>query len=124
MTRQSAALTENAKIDPTARVRELNDGLRRDLFNPALGTLIFTAGVAALMDSDRFALLDEVRCFEDFSENNDPYHEHDFGAVDFKGDKYFWKIDYYDKSNRFHSPDNSNPSLTNRVLTIMQASEY
>lgn len=77
-----------------------------------------------LMDSDRFALLDEVRYFEDFSESNDSHKEHDFGAMDFKGDRYFWKIDYYDKSNRFHSPDNSNPSLTNRVLTIMQASEY
>jgi hypothetical protein len=108
----------------TARTRELNDIFRRDLLNPAHGDLFFTPAVAALRDDDRFALLDEVRCFEDFSENNDSYPEHDFGAVDFKGARYFWKIDYYDKTMRGHSPDKTNTSLTRRVLIIMRADEY
>jgi hypothetical protein len=92
-TAQTKALMRIVKNDQIARVRELNDAMRRDLFNPTLGTLIFTPYVAALMDSDRFALLDEVRCFEDFGENNDPYHEHDFGKVSLHGENYFWKID-------------------------------
>jgi hypothetical protein len=127
MTRQSAALTvkaENYTADPNARVRELNDAFRRDIFNRHLGTLMITAGVAALKDGDRFALVREVQCFEDFNENNDPYSEHEFGAIDFKDERYFFKIDYYDKNNRFHSPDKASPELTNRVLTIMQADEY
>jgi hypothetical protein len=127
MTTQTAALTAKARnyiADPTARVRELNDNFRRDIFNRNLGTLIITAGVAAMKDEDRFALVREVQCFEDFNEGNDPYGEHEFGAIDFHKEKYFFKIDYYDKNNRFHSKNKASSLLTNRVLTIMQACEY
>jgi len=110
---------------PRNIVRELNDNLRWNLFAPTLhGKVVFTAGVAALRDDDRFALLDEVRCFEDFTPGNDPYGEHDFGALNFRGWRYFWKIDYYDNDMAAHSPDKSNPELTRRVLTIMRADEY
>ena len=34
--------------------------------------------------------------FDDFNEGNDPYQEHDFGSVEYDGDKWLWKIDYYD----------------------------
>ncbi|MDD4556476.1 MAG: DUF3768 domain-containing protein [Alphaproteobacteria bacterium] len=124
---QTAALTANVKnnaVGSTTRVRELNDTFRRDIFNINLGTLFFTPGVAALKDGDRFALITEVQCFEDFNENNDPWQEHDFGRIDFQGERYFFKIDYYDKAMQFHSPDKSDHTLTNRVLTIMHASEY
>ncbi len=128
MYRETAALTQNTKnnpADPTLRVRELNDNLRRNIFtSQPHGEIILTAGTAALNDFDRFNLLTEVQCFEDFTEDNDPYQEHDFGAIDFKGEKYFWKIDYYDRNKEFHSPDKSDPNLTCRVLTIMQACEY
>lgn len=127
MYRETAALTASAKNNAeiiNARVRELNDNFRRDIFNPSLGELFLTAGVGALKDGDRFALIQEVQCFEDFDEGNDPYGEHDFGRIDFKGEKYFFKIDYYDRNKEFHSPDKSNPDLTTRVLTIMHASEY
>ena len=128
MYRETAALTRNTKnnpADPTLRVRELNDNLRRNIFtSQPHGEIILTAGTAALKDSDRFNLLTEVQCFEDFTEDNDPYQEHDFGAIDFKGEKYFWKIDYYDRAKEFHSPDKADPNLTCRVLTIMQACEY
>jgi hypothetical protein len=109
----------------TAQIRNLNDELRRNIFTaPALGEVVFTAGVAALRDYDRFALLDEVRCFEDFTPDNDPYGEHDFGCIDFRGERYFWKIDYYDTPMMAHSLDKSDPQLTRRVLTIMRADEY
>jgi hypothetical protein len=35
-----------------------------------------------------------------------------------------WKIDYYDRSRRYHSPDPADPKLTVRVLTVMRADEY
>lgn len=111
--------------EPRNIVRELNDNLRRNLFTPTLhGEVILTAGVAALRDDDRFALLDEVRYFEDFTPDNDPYGEHDFGRIDFRGERYFWKIDYYDNDLTAHSPDKSDLALTRRVLTIMRADEY
>lgn len=103
----------------------LNDTMRRDIFNPtALGEVILTASVGALSDTERFALIDEVRCFEDFTDDNDPYGEHDFGAINFKGERYFWKIDYYDTNLEFHSPNPANKKLTRRVLTIMRSDEY
>ena len=108
----------------TARVRALNDALRRNLFTPTQNKVYYTAGVSALKDDDRFALLSEVQCFEDFNESNDPYGEHDFGAVKFHGEKYLFKIDYYDNNLEYHSPDKSDPKQTCRVLTIMRADEY
>jgi integrase len=119
------AFSETAPLSATNKIRALNDFVRRNIFAPhALGEVVLTAGVSVLNDSDRFSLVDEVRCFEDFNEGNDPYGEHDFGAVNFKGERYFFKLDYYDDALRARSPDPANPFLTRRVLTIMRADEY
>ena len=60
----------------------------------------------------------------DFTEDNDPYGEHDFGSFDYKGNKIFFKIDYYDLNYEFMSKNPANPDITNRVLSIMLAEEY
>jgi hypothetical protein len=65
-----------------------------------------------------------VRTFADFSPDNDPHGEHDFGAIEQDGVRYFWKIDAYDRWMQFGSPDPADPSVTTRVLTIMRADEY
>ncbi len=66
--------------------------------------------------------MNSVRTFSSFTEDNDPYGEHDFGSLAWYGQKVFWKIDYYDQSLAAWcdplSPD------CNRVLTIMRADEY
>ena len=108
----------------TAKVRELNDTFRKNMLNGDLGTLVLSLGVSALDDRDKLVLIGKVYIFDDFNEGNDPYGEHNFGKIDFKGISYYWKIDYYDKSMEYHSPDKSDPSVTNRVLTIMQTDEY
>jgi hypothetical protein len=56
--------------------------------------------------------------------DNDPHHEHDFGAIDLHGEKWFWKFDYYSSDMRHGSDDPSDVNRTRRVLTIMAASEY
>jgi hypothetical protein len=92
----NTAQTLARAVAPRNIIRELNDNLRWNIFNPTLhGEVIFTAGVAALRDDDRFALVDEGRCCEAFMPYNDPYGEHDFGRIDFHDERYFWKIDYY-----------------------------
>ena len=55
---------------------------------------------------------------------NDPHEEHDFGAFDADGQRVFFKIDYFDESLTYHSPDPADPSVTKRVITIMLAEEY
>ena len=36
----------------------------------------------------------------------------------------FFKIDYYDRALSGHSPDPADPAVTQRVITIMLATEY
>lgn len=125
-TTQTKALTDKAINIQTEQIRKLNDNLRRNIFDPLCpqGSIFLTAAVSALKHEDQIELLKEVCCFEDFNEDNDPYGEHDFGAIDFKGEKYFFKIDYYDRNYQGHTQDASDPKLTNRVMTIMRADEY
>ena len=47
-----------------------------------------------------------------------------FFSIDYKGNKIFAKIDYYDLNNQYMSENPANPDITNRVLTIMLAEEY
>ena len=103
------------------RIRTLNDDFRRTFVG---GLVVITAGVEALPADERKSLLAKVRAFDAFSEDNDPHREHDFGAVDEGGVRYFWKIDYYDRATEFGSPDPADPAVTTRVLTIMRADEY
>ncbi|HUB63143.1 MAG TPA: DUF3768 domain-containing protein [Methylocella sp.] len=49
---------------------------------------------------------------------------HDFGSFELAGQRFFWKIDCYDKSLEFGSVDPADPENTTRVLTIMLAEEY
>ncbi len=46
-----------------------------------------------------------VATFSDFTEENDPHGEHDFGSFEVAGRKFFWKIDYYDAAMEFGSED-------------------
>jgi hypothetical protein len=62
--------------------------------------------------------------FDDFCHANDPHHEHDFGSFDADEHTIFFKIDCYDKALSMHSPDPSDPSVTERVITIMLSEEY
>jgi hypothetical protein len=103
------------------RIRHLNDAFRRSFSG---GKVMMTAGVAALPDSAREVVLEEVRKFAAFSGDNDPHGEHDFGSFEVDGRKVFWKIDYYDAAMEFGSEDPADPLKTTRLLTIMLASEY
>lgn len=78
----------------------------------------------ALPEEEQFQIFNLVRTFNDFSEDNDPYGEHDFGAFDFKDNRILWKIDYYDKNLEQGSEDPADPIQTTRVMTVMMGYEY
>ncbi len=100
----------------------LNDLLRETFLT---GRVILTEGIYDLPEHDREEIVSRVRQFSDFTEDNDPHDEHDFGAFNLDGvGRIFWKIDYFDVDCHGSSPDPANPELTNRVLTIMFAEEY
>jgi len=105
----------------TKAIRALNDELRQ---NFATGTAVMTAGVAALGAEAVARIVKTIAVYDDFCHANDPYEEHDFGSFEVDRHTIFFKIDYYDKSRSYHSPDPSDPSLTERVITIMLAEEY
>jgi hypothetical protein len=105
----------------TDRIRLLNDQLRRNLIG---GTAVMTPGVAALGPEAVARIIKTIEVYDDFCQANDPHEEHDFGAFDADGKRIFFKIDYYDPTMSVHSPDPSDPSVTQRVITIMLAGEY
>src|SRR6516164_682555 len=108
-------------VSTTDRIRALNDDFRRTFVG---GLVMITAGVEAMPNEQRRSLLAKVRAFDAFTEDNDPHAEHDFGAVDESGVRYFWKVDCYDRATEFASPDPADPAVTTRVLTIMRADEH
>lgn len=107
--------------DKLTRIRYLNDRLRT---TGTGGKMFITAGIQALPHHELFAVLQKVRDFDAFNDDNDPFGEHDFGAFVHNGRKVFWKFDYYGPCMAFGSEDPSDDEKTVRVLTIMLAEEY
>ena len=105
----------------TDRIRALNDQLRRKLPE---GHAVMTTGVAALGAEVVARIVKTIAVYDDFCHANDPYEEHDFGSFEADGHTIFFKIDYFDKDLTAHSADPSDPSVTERVITIMLAEEY
>jgi hypothetical protein len=108
-----------------AKIAALNDLCRTAM--GIAGLLVQTSGLSALPAELQSAIREKVETFDDFTEDNDPHGEHDFGALSVEGisEKIFWKIDYYaDSACQWGSEDPSDPAQSYRVLTIMLASEY
>jgi hypothetical protein len=109
-------------IDTDAdRIRALNDELRKHLLG---GATVITAGIAELGPEAVERLVKTIAVFDDFCHANDPHEEHDFGSFNFDGIDVIFKIDYFDKTLNFHSPNPADPSVTERIITIMRADEY
>ena len=105
----------------TQSIALLNDQARTTLTNCKL---IITKGIDLLGNEAVGCILNLVRRFDDFSNRNDPFGEHDFGAVEYECNTVFWKFDYYDLDLMNHSPDPNDPNVTRRILTIMLGEEY
>jgi Protein of unknown function (DUF3768) len=103
------------------RIRELNDAFRSTFSG---GRVMMTSGIHELPDCVKADALVKVATFSQFTRDNDPYGEHDFGVFELVGRTLYWKIDYYDEQCEFGSVDPADPKKTTRVLTLMLAAEY
>jgi hypothetical protein len=123
-------------FNPTEQTRRLND-LARTRPETVNASWVMTQGVAQLVAGDDdtagavtlalkrlAALRAALAAFTDFSEDNDPHGEHDFGAFVLFGQSLLWKIDYYHPDHDAHAPVPSNIELCRRILTVMLAEEY
>ena len=86
------------------QIAELNDRFRLRFNMPFLekarpmpGGILATRGVMALPSTVQVSIWETVRRFDDFTEDNDPHGEHDFGGFDAEGaqERILWEIDYY-----------------------------
>ena len=123
--------------DLTRHTQRLND-LARTRPETVNATWNITRGVSRLLTGENppanqpeayaperlAALRDVPALFKDWDSGNDPYGEHDFGALELFGERLFFKIDYYQPENDTLAPVPSNIDLCRRVLTVMRADEY
>lgn len=114
----------------TAIIRSLNDRFRQTFTG---GAVVITAGIAALDEATQQRIFAAVQAFDAFNKDNDPWGEHDFGAVEIDcclpgsartWQRVFFKLEYFDLTRAMHSEDPADPIKTERVMTIMLASEY
>ena len=98
-------------------IARLNDAFRHA--GPTHDWLM-TQGTAAL--PDRLGLIRAVMTFDNFTPDNDPWHEHDFCNFSWHQEKVYAKIDYYDQALLYG--ENPLSPECRRVMTILLASEY
>ena len=118
--------------DTSKLIAEQNDVFRRTIGLPLSreargvpGQMFFTPGISALPLEIQAEIVHALMAFDAFDAGNDPYGEHDFGALEVAGaGQILWKFDYYDQELVYGSEDPSDLTLTMRVLTVMLASEY
>ncbi len=102
----------------TARVRELNDQLRCQAIG---GRVLITRGIEALGADGVRAVLAAVARFDEFSEDNDPWGEHDCAVLTVAERRIIFKVDLYED---LEVKGADGQPITTRVLTIMLAEEY
>jgi hypothetical protein len=115
------AVAAAAKLTARQSIQILNDRLR---IHGAGGRVVMTSGIAVLEDDTRSKVISAIRAFDAFTEDNDPYDEHDCAVLEVDDLTVMFKIDYYDLSLSAHSPNPADPALTARILTVMLAEEY
>ena len=100
-------------------ISQKNDQVRKQIpLVPMPHRFMMTRAVAALPEKEQLSLFSKVVNSNDFNEGNDPHGEHDFGSIEQDGQKYCWKIDYYDKDFKFYEEDGL------RIITLMRSDEY
>jgi hypothetical protein len=109
--------TEKIPNETSAKIAAINDSSRSNAAN-----YMATRGIMSLDEVTISDIFVAVQDFSNFTENNDPYGEHDLGSFTVAGNKVFWKIDYYTQ-DLSSGCDPLDPGCR-RVITVMLAEEY
>ena len=110
-----------ARIPRAEVIARHNDALRK---RGEGGVIVVTRGVRCLQGFEPLVLLKLVAQYDAFDVDNDPHGERDFSDVEMSGETLLWKVDYYDNDMLYASPDPANAGETQRVLTVMLATEW
>ena len=108
------------KVPRAEQIARLNDQVRLG----AAGTIMITQGVKRISGFDAAELSALLANYDDFTHENDPHGDRDFGLISYKGWDVIWKIDSYDKELKFGSDNPADPAVTTRILTLLLASEW
>lgn len=107
-----------------------NDKFRKRLQMPVFdtegirGMHVTTRGFASLPPVAQIEICALIREQDDFTPDNDPYGERDFGCVRYAAGTIFWKIDYYaNEACDFGSDAPHDLAQCYRVMTVMLAHE-
>ena len=93
------------KLPKIEKIALLNDELRKKLITGELfkadskDKAYITRGASVFVNGmNRMQFLNNVALYRNFTEDNNPYGERDFGNFMYQKEKIFWKIDYKDNS--------------------------
>lgn len=101
-------------------IAQTNDILRKLMIPSRKFRIVLSEGVASA--ENQLEIVNAVRNFKDWNEDNNPYGENDGAMFVLDGERYYFKFDYYD-SNLEYGLEPTDPNCI-RVLTIMLMSEY
>ena len=104
-------------------IAEINDKFRVAVLTEPQknGRCILTQGVHILDADVKMSILQKVSAFDNFTEGDDPYGEHDFGVIE-GVPRVYWKIDYYADEKVDAGAEDIKSAY--RVLIIMLAEDY
>lgn len=98
-----------------------------DLARSAMGIasqVVVSDGVSCLSAEDLADVRHKIETYNSFMAGNDPGGERNVGSFPQAGETIIWKIGYHNLALDGESDDPADPKVTQRVLTIMLASEY
>lgn len=109
-----------------ATVQIQNDTFRKagPLPDENIGRWVMTHGIDAEGPAFVTKVVEAVRTFDAFDEDADPYGTHEMGSFQIEGKTVWFKLDLYDESYEYGSPEPTDVAQTRRVLTILFPHEY
>jgi len=93
-------LIDQNEDDEKTRIRNLNDSFRA---SGQGGRIVSTQGIQQLSSVDQAAVFEKIRVFDACTQANDPHGEHEFGSIEYGGEKILFRIGYYDQRLEDHN---------------------